>query len=255
MTKSSSIKVLAGLASVVAVAGFSLVPVAAQDTTVTTLNITAGALTMYAGDAIDNNDLCASGVVTAFNFMQDNGTTTNVTCGPDERTVSLTGISVSSSRQSTAPATINDILCEDLTGSEDNTYNVSATIGDLVNQGSGSNITLGSNPDGSGAEAALDADAPTAADAGKIFATLDPFSGTVAIIAPEAVRNATAPGFTSGAKTTVVATNTIIGVYGSGGDTDARRFDQDGATIKYRIPAFADAATYNGSIVFTCAAT
>lgn len=255
MTKSSSIKVLAGLASFVAIAGLSLVPVKAQDTTVTTLNITAGALTMYAGDATDNNDLCASLDTATYNFMQDGGTTSSVTCSAAERTVALTGITVSSSRQSTSPATINDILCEDLTGSEDNTYSVAATIGNLVNGGAGSSITLGTNPDTAGLETALDADAPIADDAGKVFATLDPFSGTVASIAPEAVRNATSPDFTSGAKTTVIATATSIGVYSSGADTAARRFDQDGATVKYRIPAFADAAAYTGSIIFTCTAS
>ena len=254
MTKSSSIKVLAGLASLVAVAGLSLVSVKAADTTVTTLSITAGALTMYAGDAINNNDLCASGDTATYNFMQDGGTTSSVVCSAAERTVALTGISVTSSRQSTSPATINDILCEDLTGSEDNTYSVAATIGNLVNQGAGSSITLGSNPDSATVETSLDADAPTATDAGKVFATLDPFSGVVASIAPESVRNATSPDFTSGAKSTVISTATSIGVYSSGADTAARRFDQDGGTIKYRIPAFADAASYNGSIVFTCTA-
>lgn len=260
MTKSSSIKILSGLASVIAIAGLSLVSVKAQDTTVTTLDITPGALTMYAGDATDNNDLCATGDIATYNFMQDGGTTSSVTCSASERRISLTGISVRSTRQNTTPATINDILCEDLTGSENNTYSVSAQIGNLVNQGSGSNVTLGSNPDGITTEA--DTDKPSAlltpsfatGDDLKIFATIDPFSGVVASIAPEVTRNAVSPDFTSGAKQSVIATATSVGVYSSGADTASRRFDQDGATIKYRIPAFVDAATYNGSIVFTCSA-
>lgn len=261
MTKSSSIKILAGLASVVAVAGLSLVSVKAQDTTVTTLNVGAGALTMYAGDATNNNDLCETGNVTTGNlFRQDDGTfSAAITCSPAEQTVALTGITVRSSRQSTTPAVVNDILCEDLTGTEDNTYSVSATIGDLDNQGAGSDIVLGANPDTADQTAETTADADATGLAGKIFATWEPADAEVANIAPETARvlnvAGESPDFTSGAKTIVDLNSDIVGVYSTAADTVARRFDQDLSTLKYRIPAFVDAGTYRGSVIFTCAAT
>lgn len=271
MTKSSSIKILAGLASVVAVAGLSLVSVKAADTTVTSLTVGAGALTMYAGDATDNNDLCETGNVSTGNlFMQDGGTLSSaITCAPAEQTVTLTGVNVRSSRQSTTPAVVNDILCEDLTGSEDNTYSVTATIGDLdnrdpgnpANPGPGADIVLGSNPDTAlqASEETAEPDIATITSGGNLFAIWNPADAEVANIAPETARLANvageSPSFTSGALTVVDSAIDPVGVYSTAADTIARRFDQDLSTLKYRIPAFVDAGLYRGSIVFTCAAT
>lgn len=252
-------KILSILACLTIVGSLSIVSVNAQDTTNASLVVTGGSLTMYAGDANDNNDLCAPADTATRSFIQDGGTTTSVTCGTPERSVSLSSISVLSTRQNTT-TTINDVLCEDLTGSTDNTYSVSVTVGNLINQGSGSNIVLGANPDGAKLETASDTDAPANADAGKLYATYTPGSAIKAI-APESARAGTniADGnFTPGAKTTVITTGGTlgtIGVYSTSSDTIARRFDSDNNTLKYRIPAFPNASNYVGGVTYTCTAS
>lgn len=252
-------KILSILACLTAVGSLSIVSVNAQDTTDANLVVTGGSLTMYAGDANDNNDLCAPADTSTRDFIQDDGTTTSVTCGTPERSVSLSSISVLSTRQNTT-TTINDVLCEDLTGSTDNTYSVSATIGNLINQGAGSDIELGTNPDGATLETAADTDAPTNTDAGKLYATYTPGSAIKAI-APESARAgaSVADGdFTVGAKTTVTTTGGApgtIGVYSTSSATLARRFDSDTNTLKYRIPAFPNASNYVGGVTYTCTAS
>ena len=144
------------------------------------------------------------------------------------------------------------MLCQDLTGSSNNIYSVSATVGNLVNQGGGNNINLGSNPDGSGLETNLDSDAPTSGDNGKLYATYTP-GYSVKAIAPESARNSTVDSdFTVGSKATVINTATSIGVYNTSGGTLAKRFDSDGNTLKYRIPAFPSANSYVGGVTYTC---
>ena len=248
-----TIKTLSVLACLTAISGMNLVSVHAQDTTNANLTVTASALTMYAGDTTDNNDLCATGDTATYNYIKDDGTTASVTCSIAERSVSLSSISVLSTRQNTT-TTVNDVLCEDLTGSISNTYSVSATIGNLVNQGSGNSINLGANPDGATVETASDSDAPVSTDAGKIFATYTP-GAAVQAIAPEAARTTASVNFTAGAKATVVSTSTSIGVYSTSAATLARRFDSDGNALKYRIPAFPSANSYVGGVTYTCTAS
>lgn len=248
-----TLKILAGVSSLIAVAGINLVSVVAQDTTNANLTIDPGALTMYAGDGINNNDLCPPADAGTYNFKQDDGTTASVTCGAAERSVTLTSLEVLSNRQITT-ATIHDVLCEDLTGSLNNTYSVSATINNLVNQGAGSDILLGSNPDGMPEGNDLESDAPQGTNNGLLYATYTPGTDLKAI-EPESARGAADADFTAGAKTTVINTTTSIGVYSTAADTNARRFDSDNNTIKYRIPAFPDADSYLGGIVYTCTAS
>jgi hypothetical protein len=245
-------KILSILACLTAVGSLSIVSVNAQDTTDANLVVTGGSLTMYAGDANDNNDLCAPADTSTRSFIQDDGTTTSVTCGTPERSVSLSSISVLSTRQNTT-TTINDVLCEDLTGSTDNNYSVAATIGNLINQGAGSDIELGVNPDGATLETAADTDAPINADAGKLYATYTPGSA-IKSIAPESARTVADVDFTPGSKTTTVNTATSIGIY-SASATAARRFDSDTNTLKYRIPSFPNASNYVGGVTYTCTAS
>jgi alpha-tubulin suppressor-like RCC1 family protein len=219
--------------------------------TSTCLAINPGSLTMYAGDSTDDNDLCGEGDTASYNYIQDDGSSVNVTCGLAERSVGLSGVSVANTRQNTTTI-INDVLCQDLTGNSNNIYSVSATVGNLVNQGGGNNINLGSNPDGSGLETNLDSDAPTSGDSGKLYATYTPGS-SVKAIAPESARNSTVDSnFTVGSKATVINTATSIGVYNTSGGTLAKRFDSDGNTLKYRIPAFPSANSYVGGVTYTC---
>lgn len=221
--------------------------------------VDSGALTLYPGDATDNNDLCETGNISINNyFVDDNGdlSLTPSTCSPLEQGVTFSPISVSSSRQNVT-TTIYDILFEDLTGSEDNTYTVNGTISNLINQNGGSNIVLGTNPDGATLETTQDPDAPTNADSGKLYCTLDPSSGTIAAIIPTPAR--TQPGLNNliqGPKTTIIDTSTSISIFNtSGNDVLAGRYDIDGVNFKCRIPAYVDQGTYKQNIVLTVIAS
>jgi hypothetical protein len=224
---------------------------AAITSTCLIINGNVGALNMYAGDSSSNNDMCGVGETGTKDFIQDNGTTASVICNNSQRSVGLSNISVLSTRQNTSTI-INDVLCEDLTGSTNNTYSVSATIGDLVNQGTGNSINLGTNPDGASVEIADDSDAPISTDAGKIYATYIP-GAAIKVIAPESARTTADVDFTAGPKVTTVNSSTTIGVYSSTATT-ARRFDSDGNILKYRIPSFPNTGNYTATLTYTCSA-
>lgn len=249
----SSVAVL-GAASVFAVTGLYLPSVQAQNNADTnaSLTVTAGTLNMYAGDATDNNDLCI-GTNGGASFIQDNGSTTTVTCTTAESAVAFSGLNVNSVRQSTTVATINDILFEDLSGSTNNTYAVAVTIGNLINgTNTGSDILLGSNPDVATVETTADANAPTGGDAGKLYCVFDPSVGTTKGITPGSADLAT---LTKGVKTTVIATNTSVAVFGSNGaDIDPGRYDLDGASHYCRVPAYVTTGTYSQALSFTVSA-
>jgi hypothetical protein len=252
MTFLKKLRNTAGLASMLAIAGVSSINAAAQDNTITTLEITAGALVMYAADDVNNNDLCASGETGTFDFLQDNASTTSVTCSNIERTVTFSPISVTSLRQNTT-TTLNDMLFEDLSGSVSTNYSVSMTVGNFTRTGGGS-IDLGSNPDNATADA--DADAPTGINAGRIFAAVDPSAAGSQIygITPGSATAAVA-AFTSGARTTTIDTNISVNVLSSNGTAAAGRYDIDGVVVKFRIPAFVTAGSYTGSITQTVVAS
>jgi hypothetical protein len=247
-----------GSVSVLALSSITL-STNAQNTT-GNLTINAGALTLYPGDTIDNNDLCAIGDVAAYTFVQDDGTDfgSALTCSADEQTVSYGTISVSASRQ-TVNTTINDILFEDLSGTTQNAYSVAATMGNFINGGSGRDVELGENPDTAGDESGIDVDAPIDGDAGKLFCTLNPqaVGSNLDGITPGAARAALNEAeLVKGAKTTVIANATSVNIFSTGGQQVVPgRYDADGVTSKCRIPAYVDAGSYTQQISFTVTAS
>jgi hypothetical protein len=256
-------KILSSIAAIGSISVLALSSITlttkAQNTT-GNLTINAGALTLYPGDATDNNDLCAIGDTTAYTFVQDDGTNfgSPLTCSSAEQTVSYGTISVTSSRQ-TVNTTINDILFEDLSGTTLNAYSVAATMGNFINGGSGRNVALGANPDAAADESGVDADAPTSADAGKLYCTLNPQAGgsNVDGITPGAARaSLNEAELVKGAKTTVIANATSVNIFSTGGNQVVPgRYDADGVTSKCRIPAYVDAGSYTQQISFTVTAS
>jgi hypothetical protein len=236
------IQTILGLASVSAlsVAGL-MIPVSAQDTSVVTLDITAGALTMYAADDTDNNDLCANGDSGSEDANADDGSLTSVDCSAAERQISLTGLSVGANRQS-ATGTFNDILFEDLSGSQNNTYAVSATFGDFVNGSGGSDIVLGTDPDGAGSN---------------LGCTINPAAGSLDGILPTNLESdAGFANLDAGAQTTVTDTSTAVDIFDTSSlDVLPGRYDLDGATYACDVPAFVEAGSYTQDVVFTVAAS
>ena len=256
-------KILSSIAAIGSISVLALSSITlganAQNTT-GNLTINAGALTLYPGDATENNDLCAIGDVAAYTFVQDDGTNfgSPLTCAASEQTVSYGTISVTATRQ-TVNTTINDILFEDLSGTTLNAYSVAATMGNFINGGTGRNVVLGANPDTAADETGLDADAPASADAGKLFCTLNPQAGGSNLdgITPGAARaGLNEAKLVKGAKTTVIANATSVNIFSTGGQQVVPgRYDADGVTSKCRIPAYVDAGSYTQQISFTVTAS
>lgn len=233
-----------------------VLPANAQANTTATLAVTPGALTMYAADATDNNDLCANGSTATITVRDDSGVDSSLTCTAAEQAVNFAAVSVLSTRQTT-DTILYDTLFEDLTGSEDNIYNVSVTFGNLENQGTGADIVLGANPDLAGDESAGIAYAPTGGDAGKLFCYLDPATnGSIKGIAPGAAGETVNQAlFTPASASTILDNVTASDVFGNASDAVAGRYDIDAVDYECRLPAYLDAATYTQVLSYTVAAS
>jgi hypothetical protein len=122
------------------------ISVTAQDTTYTSLDVDAGQQTIYAGDSIDNNDICSPANIANLDTVE------GVSCTSAENSITLPTIAIQAVRQN--PSTLlNDVLVEDLRGFATSNYTVTAEVSDFT---TGTNdIILGSNPDNTAA--ALDA--------------------------------------------------------------------------------------------------
>ena len=239
------------LVSLVAIATAGTIGVSAQDTTNVSLTVTGGQLTIYAGDAADNNDICTPTNITNGDTVDttiSGGTAASVICSTAENSITLTGLTVASSRQN-ATATVNDILFEDLRGLATSGYTITATVSNFVVPATSKAITLGTNVDAVTSD--TDPDAPTAGDANKLFAALNASGGTITVI-----RDATtiAEGITNyqkGANTTVVATTTPVTLLSTTAPVRPGRVDLDGTTFKLRVPALVQAGAYTGTITQT----
>lgn len=242
-----------GTTSILALGALGLPSAHAADNATTTANLTVntGALTMYAGDAVANNDLCV-GTNGSANFLQDNGSSLAVTCTTAENSVNFDPLAVKSTRDSTSVTTINDILFEDLSGSTANTYSVAVTLGNLVNgTNSGEDVVLGSNPDA--VATAESGDAPSGANAGKLYCVFDPSVGGTQGIAPGAAASQT---LSKGTKATVISTLASNNVFNTASASVVPgRYDLDGATLQCRVPAFVTAGSYTQAITFTVTAS
>ena len=237
--------------SLTAVATAGTIGVSAQDTTNVSLEVSGGQLTIYAGDAIDNNDICTPTNITAGDTVD---TTTSgdaaasVICSAAANSLSLTGLTVASSRQS-ATATIEDVVFEDLRGLATANYSVTATVSDFVVPATAKAITLGSNLDAVTSD--TDPDAPTGAGANQIFAALNASGGTRSVL-----RDATSiaegiANYQLGANTTVVDTTSPVTLLSTTAAVRPGRVDLDGTTFKLRVPALVQSGSYTGTITQT----
>ncbi|GAB4144904.1 MAG: hypothetical protein OHK0017_03910 [Patescibacteria group bacterium] len=251
MTLSKLSKVI-GLASVTAVALFSSVGALAADDTNVSLSISAGVLTIYAGDSVDNNDICTPTNITngaTVDTTVAGGSAASVVCSTAENSITLTGLSVASSRQSTT-ANIDDIVFEDLRGLATADYTITATVSNF-SAGAGKAIDLGTNPDGAASD--VDADAPDSqgADANKLFANLNCSGGTVSILRDGTAVSDGIGNYQKGSSTTVVATSTPVTVLSTTAAVRPPRAEIDGCSFKLRVPSYVQAGNYTGTITQT----
>ncbi len=219
------------------------------------LNVAPGALNMYAGDAVDNNDLCSAGFFDTITTRDDSGVDTLLECSEIEQSVNFASVNVLATRQTTATS-IFDILFEDLTGSNDNVYNVSVTFSNIINKSSGSDLVLGSNPDSGGDESAQFSYAPSGADSGKLYCYIDPAtSGSIRGIASNAAgQPANQALFTPASASTITSTTAAAGVFGNTSPSLAGRYDIDNVDYECRLPGYLDAGRYTQQLSFTVVA-
>ena len=132
------------LTSALLVSGVTVL--AQNDQTGADLSVQSGSQTIYAGDRIDNDDICTPASITAGSTVE------GVTCSGDENSIALPSLFIRPNRQN--PATVvHDIVIEDLRGFQNANYTVTAEVSDFTT-GGGASIDLGSNPDGiTGADA------------------------------------------------------------------------------------------------------
>lgn len=241
----SFLKVTVGTAVIAGTFSLALstLPGFSQASSDTDLTITGGVLTTYAPDQTDNDDICTPG--------DDSTTVEGVSCDATERAISFGSLTTLSSRQN-ATSTADDWLLEDLRGLTSTNLTYACTVSDLSDGGSLA-ITLGSNGGGedSGTNTG-EVDAPGGVgDEEKLFATLDPSAGTLSVLKPTTL-SASVSNYTEGSKTTVIDTTTSVTVY-SATSTPSARAEIDGVALKYRVPAYVEAASYAGTL--TCTAS
>ena len=223
----------------------------AQDTTDVTLTVTAGALTIFAGDDVDNNDICTQTNIDNADTVEVNKAseaTATVTCADTEDDVTFGSIAVSSDRQ-TVSTTINDIVFEDLRGNATANYTITATVSDFEDGAKA--ITLGANPDTEDSDA--DADAP---GDNTLFAVVDPSGSAMDAIRPGAAETAGVADFSVGSLTTVTKDTTdtapdVVTLVSTTSAVVAGRYDMDATTFKLRIPAFVEQGSYSGAVTLT----
>jgi hypothetical protein len=228
--------------------------VSAADNTDVTLNITSGALTIYAGDSVDNNDICTQTNIDNANVVEVNKSNValaNVTCSLVEDDVTLGSISVASSRQ-TVTTSIQDIVFEDLRGSATSNYTITATVSDFVD--GTKKIELGTNPDTANGD--LDPNAPTTPFLNTLFAVLDPSAGIKEAIRPGSAISAGVADLSVGSLTTVVkdtsdASPSVVTLLNTTAPVITGRYDLDATAFKLRVPAFVEAGSYSGAITLT----
>jgi hypothetical protein len=222
-----------------------------QGTTCATLDVSSGALNLFPADGNDNNDMCLIGNTDSFNFTQDNKSELAVTCSGLENSVMFSSLSVRPFRQNTVTI-LNDILFEDLTGSGSQIYSLSATFGNLINQGGGKNINLGTNPDLVGDESVANIEAPSGVEAGLLYCSIDPSTGNIEGIKPN---NADGGSFSVGSRSTITNNITAAELYFSNSPVRPGRYDMDNVDYICRIPAYPSSGTYSQEIIITIAAS
>lgn len=222
-------KAVIALGLMTSVIGFGTVFANAQ-TANTTVNLTinAGVATLYAGDAVDNDDICTP--------ANDTQVIETITCSAAERTVTLDAKSVLNIRQETNTI-VNDIVLDDLRGLALADYTVTATMCDLVgNQTSPVTYPLGYTGDGNSA----------------LFARTNASVGTVAALKPASTVTAyNANNWTKGSNTTVTDTTTSISVFATNTDVVPGRYEIDAVGIGFELPAYIAVGSYTCNMTYT----
>ncbi|MBC7471810.1 MAG: hypothetical protein H7196_00890 [candidate division SR1 bacterium] len=118
-----------------------VLPAKAQSTTNASLQVNGGVISIYAGDTVQDNDICSPSDISAGTVVE------GVTCNTTENSIALPSIGIKSTRQN--PYTnLNDIIVDDLRGQATSLYTVTAEFNDFVdNVDNTKMVQLGSNPD------------------------------------------------------------------------------------------------------------
>ncbi len=251
LKNNSKLTKVIGLLSLATIATVSTIGVSAADTTNVSLEVTGGQLTIYAGDATDNNDICTPTNITngdTVDTSTSGGAAASVVCSSADNSLSLTGLTVASSRQS-ATANVEDVVFEDLRGLATANYTITATVSDFVVPSTSKAITLGTNADAVTSD--TDADAPTLGDANKIFAALNASGGTLSVLRDATTIAEGVTNYQKGSNTTVVNTTSPVTLLSTTAAVRPGRVDLDGTTFKLRVPALVQAGSYTGTITQT----
>jgi hypothetical protein len=250
-TRLSKITKVIGLVSLLAVSTTASIGALAADTTNVSLTVTGGQLTIYAGDSVKDNDICTPTNITNGDTVDttiSGGAAASVVCSTAENSITLTGLTVASSRQN-ATATIDDILFEDLRGLATTDYTITATASNFTVPSTSKAITLGTNPDAVSSD--TDADAPTGAGANKLFVALNPSVGSVTVLRDATTIAEGVAKYTKGSNTSVIDTTTPVTLLSTSGGVRPGRVNLNGTTYKLRVPALVQAGAYVGTITQT----
>jgi hypothetical protein len=213
------------------------------------LEVITGALTIYAGDNTNNNDICTKDNITNGDSIEtnnSNSTLATLVCSGSEDSAVFQSLSVASSRQNTLTY-LDDIIYEDLRGVGSASYTITATASNLVSNST--TITLGSNPDNASGD--LDPEAPTNANNGKLFMVIDPSAGTLEALRPGSAIAQGTSNYSVGASTTILDPNTTATLFYTTANVISGRTALDHTRIQYRIPAFPVQDTYTSVVVVT----
>jgi alpha-tubulin suppressor-like RCC1 family protein len=213
------------------------------------LEVITGALTIYAGDNTNNNDICTKDNITNGDTIETNNSNSalsSVVCTGVEDSAVFQSLSVASSRQNTLTY-LDDIIYEDLRGVGSASYTITATASNLVSNST--TITLGSNPDNASGD--LDPEAPTNANNGKLFMVIDPSAGTLEALRPGSAIAQGTSNYSVGASTTILDPNTTATLFYTTANVISGRTALDHTRIQYRIPAFPVQDTYTSVVVVT----
>lgn len=248
-----SISKIIGLTALAAVASAGSISAYAQsDTTTASLTITGGALTLYAGDNTDNNDICTPTDITGaatVDTTPSGGAASSVVCSTAENTATLSALTVQSSRQSTS-TTFSDVLFEDLRGLATSTYTVTMTCTSLTDDngtpgtpGDDIIIALGSNPDSSAVETGVTG-APSGPDAGKLFLYIDPSARETTILRDGAAVAEGIADYSAATAVTVLDDVTPVTLLSTAAAVKPPRADLDNIVSTFRVQASPLAGTY-----------
>jgi hypothetical protein len=213
------------------------------------LDVTAGALTIYAGDNSNNNDVCTKtdiATTAIISVNSSNQAESMLTCSDQEDSAVFNSLSVTSTRQNTITV-IDDIIFEDLRGLASSSYTLTANVSHLTSNTS--TISLGSNPDNATND--LDPNAPVGLDIGKIFVVIDPSAGAIHPLRPGTAIAEGISQYTTGTLVSALDPNQVTTLLSTSSPVSPGRIDLDGVVLKYRIPAFPVQQTYTSVMTIT----